>query len=122
MGPKATAICQVLLAHHKRTCGHADFVADDIHADVVYSSCLTYLDVSKLAGGPMPTFMGPFLDEVTLWCQKRGYPSLASLVVNAKSRRPGPGYDQAPNLTLADWPNEVRRCIGFKRYPERAVA
>jgi len=67
----------------------------------------------------MPSFAGRYLDEIALWCQKTHWPSLASLVVNGDTGVPGPGYARLHAGGVREWQQQVRRCIGFRGYPEK---
>jgi len=38
--------------------------------------------------------------------------------VNAESRMPGEGYDDAENCSVVNWPAEAAACLAFEDYPE----
>jgi hypothetical protein len=108
---------EVLLVHHRNCCSTLNTTADQIDDWTDRRSCIKYGDLVERAGvRTQPRNCGPFLDDVARWCQVKGWPPLASLVVAAKTGQPGIGYEEAPNGGLARWPDEVRRCIAFRGY------
>ena len=45
--------------------------------------------------------------------------STLTLVVNRKSKIPGPGYETAPSGGFGQWEGQVRKCIAFRGYPDK---
>jgi hypothetical protein len=67
----------------------------------------------------VPSYMGPFLDDVARWCQKNRWPPLDSLVVNEETWTPGGGYFAHVHAGgLERWKIDVRNCIAFKDFPD----
>lgn len=118
MTSTARRLGQALLEHHKNHCRQLGIAPEEITEGDVRQNCLTYADICLRAGGPMPYFSGPYLDEIGRWCQLNLWPSLPSLVVNARTGVPGPGYARLHAGGIAEWEKEVRRCIAFTEYPD----
>lgn len=112
-------LAQALLEHHRNCCWQVKREPEELTDDEVDGCCLTYLQIALKCGGPMPRFSGTYLDQITVWCHNQGWPSLASLVVDGTTRRPGEGYNDPPNVGLENWPTEVRQCITCRRYPAK---
>lgn len=55
-----------------------------------------------------------FLFEIAEECERRDWPPLNALAVNAQSGYPGDGYNQAPGTF--NWEGDVKRVVAFTDY------
>ena len=111
MTDEAKSLTQVLLDHHRTMC----VPANDPHDPDPYT--LPYNILCERAGVPWLTqSVGHFLQQTAEWCDAKGWPPLNSLAVNADTRRPGEGYENAPNCSLHEWHDQVMACIRFRGY------
>ena len=114
MTPEARALAQALLNHHRQVCRSRTSAQRSVDLCVI-----PYGLLCERAGLPYLTHsVGHFLREVAEWCTANGWPPINALAVNRESKMPGEGYDGAPGCSLLRWPEEVRACIEFDRYPE----
>src|SRR5271157_3588351 len=98
MSPIALKLAQALLVHHRNCCSALNTTPGRVDDYVVTRSLITYGQLRECAGVRIqPRNFGQFLDEVARCCQRNGWPSLAALVVTAKTGKPGTGYEDAPN-------------------------
>ena len=119
MSEEARAVANVLLVHHREVCRPVRIAADEISDDLVDDCTLTYGTVCERAKMPnLNHIVGRFMGEIAQWCADNDWPPLNSLAVNAESWIPGVGYDGAGGICEQHlWPQQVRECIKFKRYP-----
>lgn len=83
------------------------------------SALITYKELCERAGVPNLTrHVGTILAEIAERCQKRGLPPINSLAVNAKTKKPGPGYRGAAGCSEENWKDEVGACLS-RKYPPR---
>lgn len=109
MNPTAILILQALLDHHHHACQPGRAINECV---------ITYGDLCQLAGLPgIAHPIGPFLQEVAVWCDHNHVPPLNPLAVNAGTGIPGDGYDDAPGCHIENWEDEARACIDFPNYP-----
>lgn len=116
MTPEAKSLTQVLLDHHRNVC----LPANHPHDPDPYT--IPYKTLCERAGVPWLTqSVGHFLQETAEWCDAKSWPPINSLAVNADTRRPGEGYDNAPNCSLETWLDQVMECIDFRGYPTTVI-
>jgi len=119
MTEEARTLALVLLKRHKQICRAYRAKPDAVTDRMIQESVIFYGDLCETAGVSFLTHgVGRFLDEIGEWCEEHGWPLLNSLAVNRETGMPGFGYDGAHGGDLLLWPNQVRRCIAFRRYPE----
>ncbi len=81
----------------------SDIKITDIHISIaeVLLECLktsrneliTYTDLSNRIGGyPDKRNLDPYLEELSLICQRNGMPYISSIVINYDTKIPGNGY------------------------------
>jgi len=115
MSPEASVLAQALLDHHKRVCVESKSAAKSPDSCVI-----PYRELCQRAGVEFLTrTVGVFMGEIAEWCGAHSWPPLNSLAVNAESRMPGGGYDNAVGCSILDWPAEVEACIKFRGYPDQ---
>jgi len=109
--PEARTLARVLLSHHREVVRRPGAPENSI--------LISYRELFDAAGLPhLASNPGPWLREVAAWCHDNGWPPINALAVNHRSRRPGPGYDNAPGCSLSDWAKELDACIRFTGYPD----
>lgn len=115
MHPRAVALGNVLVRHHRATAG----VRRPGAAAAAPASCLlTYTDAAKLLGNAnLRRNLSVRLREIAEWCGSNGHPPLNALVVNRKTGRPGHRYDGAGGFRLVHWGRDLARCVGWTTYP-----
>lgn len=117
----ARLLAAVLLERHRRICrafnvGQPEAVGDDMIRD----STIEYGILSESAGHPnLGQAISNPLWEIAEWCVRNEWPPLTSLAVSKETHMPSEGYDKAAGCSLIRWPDEVRRCIAFRGYPDR---
>jgi len=115
---EARAIGQKLLEHHSATCRSITVPPLDLLDSDVRRLSIRYRTLCERAGlQSLTRLAGNFLYEIAIWCDEKGWPPINALVVN-QSGLPGEGYDTAPGGGYARWPEQVRRAITFKGYPD----
>jgi hypothetical protein len=113
---EARILANVLLEHHRHLCTELKLTPDT----VTPQHMLPYGELCSKAGLEYLTrSVGFFLAQVAEWCYERRLPPLNSLAVNADSKEPGHGYDEAAGCSLKNWWNEVRACIACRTYPRQ---
>ncbi|MFZ2060607.1 MAG: hypothetical protein WAU82_06315 [Candidatus Binatus sp.] len=120
MRAESRALANVLLERHRTICrplGRRDF--DDVDNNDIDVSITSYGDLCEQAGlgREFARAARNFLFEIAQWCDEHEWPPLNALAVNAQTGYPGDGYSEAPGCQ--DWPNDVKRAIGFAAYPLR---
>jgi hypothetical protein len=121
MTPEARALGQALLNHHRASCREVKIPAEKMDNAVVHSQCISYENLCERAHNPCtPRLAGKFLTEIAIWCcEEHDWPPIHALVVNRKSKIPGPGYETAPSGGFGQWEGQVRKCIAFRGYPDK---
>lgn len=116
---EAQALARELLRHHEHTCRNfAARKSKEVTVEMINRSVMTYATLCDRAGVPFLTHVaGKFLGEIAEWCYKNRWPPLNALAVRKDTRMPGEGYDDAAGCSLLRWPDEVKKCIAFGRYP-----
>lgn len=116
---EAQALAKELLRHHQRTCRQCNVRKfKEVTPGMINRCVLSYGTLCAGAGVPFLTHVaGKFLGEIAEWCHKNKWPPLNALAVREDTRMPGDGYDRATGCSLAKWPDAVRKCIAFDRYP-----
>jgi len=115
---EAHALGQKLLDHHRAVCRGVSVSASDLTDSQVARLSIRYGVLCERAGLPFLTrSSGGYLREIAIWCEQEGWPPINALVVN-ESGLPGEGYDRAPGGGYAKWPEQVRKAVVCKEYPE----
>lgn len=115
---EARALGQKLLEHHRTVCRSVNAPAADLLDSDVKRLSIRYGVLCERAGlQSLTRLAGNFLYEIAVWCEKEGWPPINALVVN-QSGLPGEGFDTAPGGGYAKWPEQVRKAITFKGYPD----
>lgn len=115
MSNRAVKLANALLKHHRQFRRSPK----NVNQRAVENAIIEYKHIAiKEKMGNGRGLDGP-LGEIAEWCDVQGWPPLNALVVNKQTHEPGPGYDGAGNFQLVQWPYDVRRCIGFGRYPKK---
>jgi hypothetical protein len=119
---EARVLARELLRWHEQICQQFTVsTAEDVTAGMIDQSVIRYGVLCERAGVPFLTHgVGLFLGEIAEWCAENGWPPLNALAVNSETGMPGDGYDGAAGCSLLTWPDEVKRCIAFDRYPTAA--
>jgi len=119
---EARVLARELLRCHEQICEQfAVSTAKDVTAGMITRSVISYSVLCERAGVPFLTHgVGWFLGEIAEWCAEKGWPPLNALAVNNETGMPGEGYEVAAGCSLFTWPDEVRKCIAFDRYPTAA--
>ena len=112
MSPEAKALAQALLDHHRQVC-RPDKQATIESCLITYGALCERAEVAHLKA-----VAGRYLREVAQWCHENGWPPLNALAVNQETRKPGHGYDGAPDCSLARWPDQAAACASFEDYPD----
>ncbi len=87
---------------------------------MIRDSTIEYGILSESAGHPnLGQAISNPLWEIAEWCVRNEWPPLTSLAVSKETHMPSEGYDKAAGCSLIRWPDEVRRCIAFRGYPDR---
>ena len=111
-----------LLKYHREVCWPVHTQAERLTSGDVRRLCLRYGSLCDRAGAPYLTRnAGAYLHEIAVWCDAQGWPPINALVVNETGLpggTVGTGYDAAPGGGFAVWPEQVRRAIVFRGYPE----
>jgi hypothetical protein len=117
--PEARVLAKALLRHHEHACRHLRIrKSKEVTDGMINRSVIPYGILCDRAGVPFLTHVsGKFLGEIAEWCYKNGWPPLNALAVRKDTGMPGEGYDGAAGCSLLKWPDEVRKCIAFGRYP-----
>jgi hypothetical protein len=119
--PLARSLAEVLLDRHRRICrtfnvGQPEAVGDNMIQD----STIEYGILSESAGYPnLGQAVSNPLGEIAEWCATNSFPPLNSLAVSKETHMPSEGYERAAGCSLLHWPEQVRRCIAFRGYPDR---
>lgn len=116
---EAQALATELLRHHERACRQCNVRKSKEVTDGMINRCVvSYGTLCARAGVPFLTHVsGKFLGEIAEWCYRNKWPPLNALAVREDTRMPGEGYDGATGCYLTKWPDAVRNCIAFDRYP-----
>lgn len=113
MRSESRSLVQALLDHHRKAVAAAQ-PGRRLQVDrytIRYGMLCDRANVPHLTRG-----VGPFLQEVAMWCQANGYPPINALAVN-ETGMPGDGYDGAGECEIVKWPEQVEACIRFAGYP-----
>jgi hypothetical protein len=120
--PEARAITHELLRRHEEI--RAQFsvhTAKSVTDGMIRQSVISYGVLCQRVGAPFLTHcVGHFLGEIAECCANNCWPPLNALAVNSETGMPGEGYDDADGCSLLHWPDEIKRCIAFDRYPASA--
>jgi hypothetical protein len=116
LSPEAAAICQVLLDHHRSIVCAAKRPP--------FKECLiTYGEMCDAAGLPHLTeSINGCLWEIAEFCASNDWPPLNAIVVNARTREPGKGYEKAPGCSRDGWLDEAQQCLDYLHYPDLVKA
>jgi len=122
LSEEARVLARELLRRHEQI--REQFGAstvEEVTAGMIDLSVISYGVLCERAGVPFLTHsVGLFLGQIAEWCAQNGWPALNALAVNKEKRRPGDGYEGAAGCSLDTWPDEVKKCIAFHRYPTAA--
>lgn len=112
-------LARELLWQHEKACRQYGLrEPKEVTDAAIRRSVIAYGTLCDQAGMPFLTHVaGKFLGEIAEWCHKNRWPPLNALAVNNETRMPGEGYDEAKGCALLKWPDSVRKCIAFSRYP-----
>jgi hypothetical protein len=117
----ARKLYKALFDQHKRHCQILRSAPETLTDGMVRSCLIFYGILCKKAKVSVPPIgIGRYLDEIGAYCEDNGYPLLNALAVTKKSQKPGQGYDNAHGGNLGQWKRQVRDCIAFKDYPDKA--
>jgi hypothetical protein len=116
LSPEAVLVCQVLLNHQRSIVR--------LKRRPPFQQCLiTYGEVCEAAGLPLLTeAISICLWEIAEFCADNGWPPLNAIVINARTREPGKGYEKAPGCSRESWLDEAQRCLDFAHYPDLVTA
>jgi hypothetical protein len=113
---EARKLANILLEHHRYLRTDLTLTADTIAPKhmLPYGELCARAELEHLT-----RTVGYFLAQVAGWCWERQLPPLNSLAVNAVTKEPGGGYDEAVGCSLANWWDEVRACVACEKYPRQ---
>ena len=122
LSEEARVLARELLRRHEQICEKfGPSTAEDVTAGMINRSVISYGVLCERAGVPFLTHsVGLFLGQIAEWCAQNGWPPLNALAVNSERGMPGDGYEGAAGCSLLTWPDEVKKCIAFHRYPTAA--
>lgn len=118
MHPTSVKIGNILLKRHQRRCGKFFGLRSEISDEFVEDVAISYPLLASLAGIDYRK-IGIHLREVAAWCAENHLPPLTSLVVSDWWGRPNTKYYDSPGCNC--WPDDVRRCIACREYPQEVV-
>jgi len=112
MSDRAVKLANALLKHQRQFRRDPKYV----NQKAVEHAIITYKDLGTMAGTGWRD-IGHLLRDIAEWCDEQGWPPLNALAVSSQTHEPSKEYDGAGNFKSVDWPYDVRKCIGFNRYP-----
>jgi hypothetical protein len=117
--PYALVLARELLRHHEQACRqNGVHKSKEVTDETINRSVISYGTLCDRAGIPFLTQRsGRFLGEIAEWCYKNRWPPLNALAVREDTRMPGQGYEGTIGCSLLRWPDDIRKCIAFARYP-----
>lgn len=123
MTPLAEAIGDALLKHHKERCSSIMAPSEKVSEQAIEDSTIPYLVLlskAQVVGFLNPMSVGKYLDELAAWSKEHKFPPINALAVNGETGIPGAGFDDAEGCS--NWPQQVRECIAYKKYPSTIAA